>query len=79
MSVGIRMVMTKDIPRDSLRAFSIIVAATPAGGIGKAGTVPWRLPTDLKFFKGKTCAVIGFGSPILIYLVIGLVADSQTA
>jgi phage shock protein PspC (stress-responsive transcriptional regulator) len=26
-----------------------------------------------------TAAVIGFGSPVIIYLVIGLVADSQSA
>ena len=31
-SVGVGIRMAKDVPRDGLRAFSIVVAATPAGG-----------------------------------------------
>jgi dihydrofolate reductase len=29
----------------------LIVAATEKRGIGKNGTVPWKLPTDMKFFR----------------------------
>jgi len=34
--------------------FSIIVAATPTFGIGASGTLPWRLPADMAFFKKTT-------------------------
>ena len=39
--------------------FSVIVAADPANGIGKDGTIPWK-KTDLAYFKEKTknCNVI---------------------
>eukprot|EP00746_Dinoflagellata_sp_MGD_P162526 gnl/MRDRNA2_/MRDRNA2_90124_c0_seq1.p1 gnl/MRDRNA2_/MRDRNA2_90124_c0~~gnl/MRDRNA2_/MRDRNA2_90124_c0_seq1.p1 ORF type:complete len:493 (-),score=92.60 gnl/MRDRNA2_/MRDRNA2_90124_c0_seq1:226-1704(-) len=45
---------------------SVIVASTSRGGIGKDGSIPWRLSDDLKYFKritttapsGKTNAVI---------------------
>ncbi|KAF9620068.1 hypothetical protein IFM89_010718 [Coptis chinensis] len=49
------------------RTYQVIVAATPSMGIGKDGKLPWRLPSDLNFFKevtmttselGKTNAVI---------------------
>lgn len=33
---------------------STIVAATENGVIGKNNTLPWRMPTDMKFFKDKT-------------------------
>lgn len=33
---------------------SIIVARAKNGVIGKGNTLPWHLPTDLKFFKAKT-------------------------
>ena len=39
------------------RGFSIIVAATEAGGIGNAGGLPWKLPGDMRFFKKVTSAV----------------------
>eukprot|EP00947_MAST-08B_sp_MAST-8B-sp1_P002349 g2349.t1 len=38
------------------RGFSIVVAATEAGGIGREGGLPWRLPGDMKFFKDVTSA-----------------------
>jgi len=33
---------------------SLIVATTQEGVIGKEGTLIWRIPTDLKYFKEKT-------------------------
>lgn len=33
---------------------SLIVAAAENGVIGKAGTLPWHLPNDLKYFRNKT-------------------------
>ncbi|KAL3538989.1 hypothetical protein ACH5RR_002355 [Cinchona calisaya] len=39
---------------DPQRTYQVVVAATKNMGIGKDGKVPWRLPTDLKFFKNIT-------------------------
>lgn len=33
---------------------SHIVAAAANGAIGKAGTMPWHLPADFRFFKAQT-------------------------
>ena len=43
--------LVQDVPQ---RLFQVVVAATRHMGIGKDGTLPWKLPSDLKFFKEVT-------------------------
>ena len=43
------------------RSFSVVVAATSAGGIGMKGKLPWRLPGDMAFFKRVTSSVADIG------------------
>ena len=40
----------------------VVVAATPEWGIGAGGTLPWRLPGDMAFFKALTTKTRGQGA-----------------
>ncbi|KAF5765923.1 putative dihydrofolate reductase, Thymidylate synthase [Helianthus annuus] len=44
---------------DSQRTYQVVVAATRDMGIGKNGNLPWKLPSDLKFFKEITTSTSG--------------------
>jgi dihydrofolate reductase len=45
----------------SAPALSVIVALDRRGAIGRAGTMPWHLPDDLRHFRAQT-----MGKPILM-------------
>jgi len=40
------------------RAFYVIAAIDEQGGIGKAGSLPWKIPSELVYFKQITSAAI---------------------
>lgn len=47
--------MASSNSQSNLRSFNVIVAATAGSlGIGKNGTLPWRLPADMAYFKQCT-------------------------
>ncbi|XP_041018940.1 putative bifunctional dihydrofolate reductase-thymidylate synthase isoform X2 [Juglans microcarpa x Juglans regia] len=45
-----------DVDADPGRTYQVVLAATREMGIGKDGKLPWRLPSDLNFFKELTTA-----------------------
>ncbi len=45
----------------SIPKLSLVVARAQNGVIGRDGDLPWRLPSDLKFFKATT-----MGKPVLM-------------
>eukprot|EP01059_Diplonema_ambulator_P030271 TRINITY_DN5102_c2_g1_i1.p1 TRINITY_DN5102_c2_g1~~TRINITY_DN5102_c2_g1_i1.p1 ORF type:complete len:500 (+),score=186.29 TRINITY_DN5102_c2_g1_i1:46-1500(+) len=48
-----------EMPWKVMRPFSIILAADKKGGIGKGNELPWRLPSDMKYFKETTMKLSG--------------------
>lgn len=47
-----------DVNSGPKRTYQIVVAATREMGIGKEGKLPWKLPSDLKFFKELTATTL---------------------
>ncbi|XP_011037491.1 PREDICTED: bifunctional dihydrofolate reductase-thymidylate synthase 1-like [Populus euphratica] len=43
------------------KTYQVVVAATKDMGIGKDGKLPWKLPSDLKFFKDLTLTTMDSG------------------
>lgn len=46
-----------------MSCFALIVAATEEYGIGVQGTLPWRIPKDMAFFKHVTTHIPTESSP----------------
>jgi dihydrofolate reductase/thymidylate synthase len=49
-------------------SFSVILAATKDGGIGKNNTIPWMIPEDMKLFKTITTGKheVGFENAVIM-------------
>ena len=45
---------------------NIIVAHCNGGGIGKDGNIPWKLPRDMKYFKGLTTDIYNDDGNLLL-------------
>jgi dihydrofolate reductase/thymidylate synthase len=46
-----------------MRRCNVIYAATPSGGIGKDGTLPWKLPSDMAYFARVTTSTSTVSTP----------------
>ncbi len=53
--------MSKILIKSQFPILSLVVARAQNGVIGRNGDLPWRLPSDLKFFKATT-----MGKPVLM-------------
>ncbi len=47
-------------------AFTVIAAADDAGGIGRAGGLPWRLKADMEFFRRLTTGPGGAANAVIL-------------
>eukprot|EP00668_Euglena_longa_P040723 GGOE01053616.1.p1 GENE.GGOE01053616.1~~GGOE01053616.1.p1 ORF type:complete len:494 (+),score=169.15 GGOE01053616.1:71-1483(+) len=54
-----------------MRPFSLVVAVDQKLGIGKAGTIPWRLPAEMKHFKEITTTPRKKGGPKRNAVIMG--------
>ncbi len=52
--------MSSSVPASPVR-IAMIVCAARNGTIGRTGDMPWRMPTDLKYFKATT-----LGKPLIM-------------
>jgi dihydrofolate reductase len=52
--LAVQVCITNQITTQKMTDFSVIFAATPEGGLGFQGRLPWRIPRDMDFFKKMT-------------------------
>ncbi len=75
------MAAPSGMAEQALRTFQLVVAATRKLGIGKAGTMPWKLPGDMAYFKALTAtssdaSKVSFSAPWSSNLYLTLVSQT---